>query len=160
MLHRIFAFVVAFVLGTMTTAVTADPNEHFDPLGKPPSDHTLKVIAEDAADLPFDDVRDFDEAEKGFIGEPDNWTVVGPAGNVVWDLHRYDFFRSDTNFPSIHPSLQRISRLNMKVGLFEVKPGFYQVRGFDLANITFVESDTGWVVFDPLTAPEPVSWPR
>jgi alkyl sulfatase BDS1-like metallo-beta-lactamase superfamily hydrolase len=128
--------------------------EHFDPLGKPPSEHTLKAIAQDSGGLPFDDTRDFDEAAKGFIAEPDSWKVVGPEGNVVWDLARYDFFRTDTDFPSVHPSLQRVSRLNMKVGLFEVKPGFYQVRGFDLANITFVKGKTGWIVFDPLTAPE------
>ncbi len=131
--------------------------EHFDPLGKPPSEHTLKAIADDSAGLPFDDTRDFDEAAKGFLAEPDSWKVVGPEGNVVWDLHRYDFFRSDTDFPSVHPSLQRVSRLNMKVGLFEVIPGFYQVRGFDLANITFVAGETGWIVFDPLTAPEPAA---
>ncbi len=157
-MNRIKVFIAAGWLGFTVAAAAAelDPNKHFDPLGKPPSDHTLKVIAEDAAGLPFDDVRDFAEAEKGFIAEPDTWIVKGAAGNVVWDLHRYDFFRSDTDFPSVHPSLQRISRLNMKVGLYEVKPGFYQVRGFDLANITFIESDNGWVVFDPLTAPESV----
>ena len=86
-----------------------------------------------------------------------SWIVKGPEGNTVWDLERYKFFLRDTDFPSVHPSLQRVSRLNMKVGLFEVIPGFYQVRGFDLANITFIESDNGWVVFDPLTAPEPAA---
>jgi alkyl sulfatase BDS1-like metallo-beta-lactamase superfamily hydrolase len=142
--------------GLLLTSLTfaAEQVRHFDPLGKPPSEHTLKVIAADAAGLPFHDTRDFDEAERGFIAEPDSWVIRGPAGNVVWDLERYDFFRTDEDFPSVHPSLQRISRLNMKVGLFEVVPGIYQVRGFDLANITFVESDNGWVVFDPLTAPE------
>ena len=88
----------------LTTGAAAQP-EHFDPLGKPPSEHTLKAIAEDSAGLPFDDTRDFDEAQKGFIAEPESWKVVGPEGNVVWDLHRYDFFRSDTDFPSVHPSL-------------------------------------------------------
>ena len=153
---RLRVFLAATCLGFTASAATAagDPNQHFDPLGKPPSEHTLKVIAEDAAGLPFDDTRDFDEAKKGFIAEPDSWIVKGPAGNVVWDLKRYDFFRSDTDFPSVHPSLQRVSRLNMTVGLYEVVPGFYQVRGFDLANITFIKSDNGWVVFDPLTAPE------
>jgi alkyl sulfatase BDS1-like metallo-beta-lactamase superfamily hydrolase len=38
--------------------------------------------------------------------------------------------------------------------LYEVIPGIYQVRGFDLANITFVKGKTGWIVFDPLTAEE------
>ena len=135
----------------------ASADQHFDPLGKPPSEHTLRAIKDDSAGLPFHDTRDFDEASKGFIAEPDSWKVTGPKGNVVWDLHQYDFFRTDTDFPSVHPSLQRVSRLNMKVGLFEVIPGFYQVRGFDLANITFIETKTGWVVFDPLTAPEPAA---
>ena len=135
-----------------TPATSAD--KHFDQLGKPPSEHTLKAIEKDSAGLPFDDTRDFDEAKKGFIAEPDSWKVLGPDGNVVWDLRRYNFFRTDKNFLSVHPSLQRVSRLNMKVGLFEVIPGFYQVRGFDLANITFIKSKTGWIVFDPLTAPE------
>jgi len=140
--------------GGAASTGSVDPSRHFDSLGKPASEHTLKEIERDSAGLPFDDKRDFDEAEKGFIAEPESWKVVGPEGNVVWDLDRYDFFRTSKDFPTVHPSLQRVSQLNMKVGLFEVIPGFYQVRGFDLANITFVKGDTGWIVFDPLTAPE------
>ena len=96
--------------GSITEAVPAD--KHFDPKGKPPSEHTLKVIGEDSEGLPFDDTRDFDEAMKGFIAEPESWKVLGPEGNVVWDLDRYNFFRGDTDFASVHPSLQRVSRLN------------------------------------------------
>mgnify|MGYP001546810897 CR=1 FL=1 len=48
----------------------------------------------------------------------------------------------------------RISELNNNYGLYEVIPGVYQVRGFDLANLTFVRGETGWIVFDPLTALE------
>ena len=59
------------------------------------------------------------------------------------------------DFDSIHPSLQRQAVLNMAYGLYEVVPGrIYQVRGFDLANISFIKGDTGWIVFDPLTAKE------
>ncbi|GAB2508560.1 alkyl/aryl-sulfatase [Microbulbifer agarilyticus] len=153
--HLLFAhiFLIAALAHSPIHAAD-DASKHFDPQGKPPSEHTLKVIAEDSANLPFDDKRDFDEANKGFIAKPDNWKVTGREGNVVWDLDRYNFFLTDEDFPSVHPSLQRISRLNMKVGLFEVIPGFYQVRGFDLANITFVRGKTGWIVLDPLTAPE------
>ena len=131
-----------------------DPDQHFHPQGKPPSTHTLEVIKEHSAALPFSDKRDFDEAKKGFIAEPESWKILGPDGNVVWDLERYKFFLEGKDFPSIHPSLQRVSELNMSYGLYEVIPGFYQVRGFDLANITFVRGKTGWIVFDPLTAPE------
>jgi hypothetical protein len=33
-----------------------------------------------------------------------------------------------------------------------VIPGIYQVRGFDLSDITFVCGKTGWIVFDPLVS--------
>ena len=42
----------------------------------------------------------------------------------------------------------------MNFGLYEVIPGVYQVRGLDLANISFVKGKTGWIVFDPLTSEE------
>jgi alkyl sulfatase BDS1-like metallo-beta-lactamase superfamily hydrolase len=59
------------------------------------------------------------------------------------------------DFDSIHPSLQRQAILNMNYGLYEVLPGkIYQIRGYDLANISFIKGDTGWIIFDPLTAKE------
>jgi alkyl sulfatase BDS1-like metallo-beta-lactamase superfamily hydrolase len=74
---------------------------------------------------------------------------------VAWDFGAYDFLLSGEDFDSIHPSLQRQALLNREYGLFEVVPGvIYQVRGFDLANFTVVRSDSGWIVFDPLTARE------
>jgi alkyl sulfatase BDS1-like metallo-beta-lactamase superfamily hydrolase len=69
-------------------------------------------------------------------------------------MERYKFFLEGKDFPSVHPSLQRQSTLNMNYGLYEVMDGVYQVRGFDLANISFVKGDTGWIIFDPLTAEE------
>ena len=35
-------------------------------------------------------------------------------------------------------------------------PGIYQVRGFDLSDISFVRGKTGWIVFDPLVTAEVV----
>ena len=80
--------------------------------------------------------------------------IKADAGHNAWDMERYQFLAESENFDSIHPSLARISKLNLNYGLYEVIPGFYQVRGFDLANITFVKGDTGWIVFDPATAAE------
>ena len=64
---------------------------------------------------------------------------MADAGNVAWDMERYDWLVEGENFESIHPSTERQSKLNMNYGLYEVIPGFYQVRGFDLANMTFVK---------------------
>ena len=135
--------------------VAADPTKHFDPKGKPPSKFTIELQDGLRKTLPFEDKRDFEEAKKGFIAAPTYKQIMAEAGNVAWDMGSYEFLLTDKEFESIHPSLQRQAVLNMAYGLYEVLPGkIYQVRGFDLANISFIKSDTGWIVFDPLTAKE------
>jgi alkyl sulfatase BDS1-like metallo-beta-lactamase superfamily hydrolase len=129
--------------------------EHFHELGKMPSTHTAALRAAVREQLPFDDDRDFEEARRGFIAAPPYRQIMAAAGHVAWNMGAYDFLLSGEDFDSIHPSLQRQAILNMGYGLFEVVPGhIYQVRGFDLANISFIKSDNGWIVFDPLTATE------
>ena len=156
-----FLFGQGVALAADAGSVASDPGamqgKHFHPKGKPPSEHTLKVLEAAKKELPFSDTRDFDEGKKGFIAAPDYWQIKGEKGNVVWDMERYKFFLEGKDFDSIHSSLQRQSTLNMNYGLYEVIPGIYQVRGFDLANITFIKGKTGWIVFDPLTAPETAS---
>ena len=129
--------------------------KHFDPLGNPPSKFTLELRNGVKAELPFADKRDFDEAKRGFIAEPPYTKIIADAGHVAWDMGSYGWLLTGKDFESIHPSLQRQAVLNMAYGLYEVVPGrIYQVRGYDLANISFIKGDTGWIVFDPLTAKE------
>jgi alkyl sulfatase BDS1-like metallo-beta-lactamase superfamily hydrolase len=128
--------------------------EHFHPKGNPPSEFTIKVLEQAQAKLPFTDKRDFEENSKGFIAAPDSMKIMAEAGHVAWDMERYQFLASGEDFASIHPSLQRQSTLNLAFGLYEVIPGIYQVRGFDLSNVTFIKGKTGWIVFDPATAQE------
>lgn len=140
-------------------AIVADPGalqgKHFDAKGKAPSPQTVDLQNQRRKTLPFEDKRDFEESSKGFIAAPDYKTIMADAGNVAWDIGSYDFLLQGKDFNSIHPSLQRQAILNMGYGLYEVVPGkIYQVRGFDLANISFIKGDTGWIVFDPLTAKE------
>ena len=151
-LTKIIAFLIGLTL--LKTGSAVAQTEHFHPKGKPPSEHTLEVLSQARATLPFADKRDFDEEKKGFIAAPESWQIKGNAGNVAWDMERYKFYLEGKDFDSIHPSLQRQGTLNMNFGLYEVMPGVYQVRGFDLANITFVKGDTGWIIFDPLTSEE------
>jgi len=139
--------------------VVVDPGamqgKHFDVKGKAPSSYTVELQNGLRKSLPFDDKRDFEEAQKGFIAAPAYKQIMADAGNVAWDMGSYEFLLQGKDFDSVHPSLQRQAILNMAYGLYEVVPGkIYQVRGFDLANISFVKSDTGWIVFDPLTAKE------
>lgn len=161
LLYRVLTFATALGVTTATFAagggaiVTADPSKHFDPKGKMPSKYTVELQKGLRATLPFADKRDAEEAKKGFVAAPPYKQIMAEAGNVAWDMASYEWLLQDKQFDSIHPSLQRQAILNMAYGLYEVLPGkIYQVRGYDLANISFIKGDTGWIVFDPLTAKE------
>ncbi len=127
---------------------------HFHSDGREPSAFTRALQEEQRRRLPFDDDRDFEEARRGFIARPDYDKIMADAGNVAWDMGRYEFLLEGEDFDSIHPSLQRQAILNMAYGVYEVMDGIYQVRGFDLANLTFVRGATGWIVFDTGTTVE------
>ena len=141
--------------GGVLTDPGAMQGKHFHPQGKMPSKFTIELRNGVRATLPFEDERDFEEAKKGFIAAPPYKQIMADAGHVAWDMASYEFLLHGKDFDSIHPSLQRQAVLNMAYGLYEVVPDrIYQVRGFDLANISFIKGDTGWIIFDPLTAKE------
>ncbi|ERK70273.1 alkyl/aryl-sulfatase [Leifsonia aquatica] len=120
---------------------------------KPPTDAIRKANAALLQSLPFDDETDFEDADRGFLGTVDAPTITRADGRTVWDFSSYDFLTGAAP-DSVNPSLWRQSRLVAKHGLYEVVEGIYQVRGFDLSNITFVEGDTGVIVIDPLISTE------
>ncbi len=101
---------------------------------------------------PFDNERDFERARRGLIASVPELRV-GPAERPVWDMTAYEFLE-EAEYDSINPSLRRQARLNNIHGLFEVTEGVYQLRGFDLSNMTLIAGETGWIVVDPLTATE------
>jgi alkyl sulfatase BDS1-like metallo-beta-lactamase superfamily hydrolase len=92
------------------------------------------------------------DATRGFIAAPEGQIVNG-NGEVVWDFESFDFVQGECP-DTVNPSLWRQARLNNNVGLFEVTDGIWQVRGFDLANITLIQGRTGLIVVDTLTAQE------
>ena len=97
-------------------------------------------------------------AERGLIAAPDTLEITGEDGKVVWSQKAYAFLDSadaPADAPdTANPSLWRNAQINHLFGLFEVVDGIYQVRGYDMTNITFVRGDTGWIVFDPLMSCE------
>jgi alkyl sulfatase BDS1-like metallo-beta-lactamase superfamily hydrolase len=140
--------------GDVLTDPGAMEGKHFHPKGKMPSKYTVEKQNELRQTMPFGDKKDFEEQRKGFIAAPEFKQIKAEAGHVAWDMGSYEWLLQGKDFDSIHPSLQRQAILNMNYGLYEVIPDIYQVRGFDLANISFIKSKTGWIVFDPLTAKE------
>jgi alkyl sulfatase BDS1-like metallo-beta-lactamase superfamily hydrolase len=117
------------------------------------SDATLKYQKEVKNTLPFSDKRDFELAERGLIKRPEKVEIRDANGEVVWELGNYKFLLAEEYHDSINPSLERQARLNMLYGLYEVSENIYQVRGFDLANMTLIKGDTGWIIFDTLLTP-------
>ena len=135
-------------------SVTAPLAGHFHPKGKAPSKYTLDALKQVRTGLPFADTRDLDEQKRGLIAPMKDFKIMADAGHVAWDMERFQFLDQQEDFDSIHPSLLRQSKLNNNYGLYEVVPGIYQVRGFDLSDISFVRGKTGWIVFDPLVSKE------
>jgi linear primary-alkylsulfatase len=107
----------------------------------------------DITSLPFDDTTDFDAVERGFVAAGEG-VITDDKGEVVWDNKSYTDFLTGDAPDTVHPSLWRQSMLVAKQGLFEVTDGIYQVRGYDLSNISFIEGDTGVIIVDPLISTE------
>ncbi len=143
--------------GNSTAAAETVPLKgHFHPKGKAPSRFTKEILTAAKGSLPFADTRDVEEQKKGFIAPMKELKIQADAGHVAWDMERFQFLEEDRDFDSIHPSLLRQSRLNNNYGLYKVADGIYQVRGFDLSDISFVRGKTGWIVIDPLISAEVV----
>ncbi len=103
---------------------------------------------------PAEDGEDFEDARRGFIATLPDAAVARPDGASVWNLAAYGFLAQQQAPDTVHPALWRQARLNQIHGLFQVSQRIYQVRGFDIANITFIETDSGVVAFDALMVPE------
>lgn len=111
--------------------------------------------AEAESQLDFSDQRDVERARKGFLGTADTLPIPGQEGSPVpaFDPESFDFLKGERP-DTVHPALWRQSRLNAMHGLFEVTDGIYQVRGFDLSNLSVIAGETGWIVVDPLITRE------
>ncbi|MFO2476339.1 MBL fold metallo-hydrolase [Pseudomonas sp. 15FMM2] len=105
--------------------------------------------------LPFADRQDFEDAKRGFIGTIPDLVIEGKPGHpAIWDLAAYKFLDKEKAPDTVNPSLWRIAQLNMMNGLFKVTERVYQVRGFDMSNMTIIEGDTGLILIDPLISQE------
>ena len=117
------------------TAVTAQANKQF------------------GANLDLASQQDFQDASRGFLARLPDSLVKDTKGNTVWDANQYAFIQGDAP-TTVNPSLWRQEKLNNNAGLFKVTDGVWQIRGYDLANMTLVEGKTGWIIIDPLLTSE------
>lgn len=108
--------------------------------------------------LPFDDKTDFEDAKRGLIAPLPTEMIQGAGGNAIWDPQKYSFITEGAETPAtVNPSLWRQSQLINISGLFEVTEGLYQVRNFDLSNMTIIEGTEGITIVDPLVSAETAS---
>lgn len=114
---------------------------------------TAEANAEWYEKLDFSDRREFANAERGWLDNAEGRIIDGDDNRSTWDLQSYGDLNRDAP-DTVNPSLWRNTQLNAKAGLFEVCDGIYQVRGFDMANTTFIRTDHGWIVFDVLMCKE------
>lgn len=114
---------------------------------------TMEVNKAVLQTLDFSDQQDFEDARRGLIASDPELMVRSPQGESIWNPANYEFIEGEVP-ASVNPSLWRQARLNNIHGLFEVTPGIYQVRGYDLSNMTIITGETGWIIVDPITARE------
>ncbi len=102
--------------------------------------------------LDFHNQTDFENANKGFIATIESGLINMENGQPSFSMKQFDFLKNEAPNEA-NPSLWRQSELNAINGLFKVTDNIYQIRGFDLANMTLIKGNTGWIIIDPLTVP-------
>ena len=136
-----------------TSALTAELGLTAD--AKPASSYTAQVNSAVYSLLNFEDTSEYDNATRGLIDAPEVLELKDANGNVIWSQAAYSFLNDYEKAPdTVNPSLWENTRNNPAYGLFEVCEGIYQVRGYDMSNLTVIKGDTGWILFDPLMSVE------
>lgn len=122
---------------------------------KPASKYTAQVNDAVYSQLDFNDKQEAEFATRGLIDAPKMLELKDKEGNVIWSQAAYGFLDDYEKAPdTVNPSLWENTKNNHAYGLFEVCDGIYQVRGYDMANLTVVKGKTGWILFDPLMSIE------
>lgn len=145
------ALFAAFFSAAFTTSPGVSAQSATAP--KPATPATARANQAVAHRMAFNDQRDFADATRGLIATLPDPLVKAADGKLVWDANRYDFITGDAP-ATVNPSLWRQEKLNNVRGLFKVVDGIYQIRGYDIANMTLVEGKTGWIVIDTLLTAE------
>jgi alkyl sulfatase BDS1-like metallo-beta-lactamase superfamily hydrolase len=148
---------ISFTSAALLCLVLGTPDAALAQEGPKPATEATKAANQALLEyLNFDDKQDFEDAERGLVDRPETLTIKDANGNVVWDMESYKkYIGIDKAAPdTVNPSLWRNAQLNMLYGLYKVTDRIYQVRGYDLSNITFIQGDTGWIVGDPLISAE------
>ena len=154
-MKRIATILLAAMLLSCSIVALADSGLGLTTGVKPATEFTAAANAAVYDQLDFNDRQEYEFATRGLIAAPETLELVDEDGTVLWSQEAYAFLDEYEEAPdSVNPSLWENTRNNHAYGLFEVCEGVYQVRGYDMANLTVIKGDTGWIVFDPLMSVE------
>ena len=143
------AFLSALLLAAALPAALA---ENTIIMGNPATETTQSANAEVYQLLDFADEREKEFATRGLIAAPESLVITDDSGTVIFSQQAYDFVRDQEAPASANPSLWRNTQLNAYYGLFKVTDDIYQVRGYDISNMTFVRSEHGWIIMDCMSS--------
>ena len=152
--------ILSIMLFTLSACGTPGKTDMVAELGlnaetKDATQHTVEVNSALYSKLDFEDTSEYENATKGLIAAPEILELKNADGKVVWSQKAYSFVDNYKKAPdTVNPSLWENTKNNHAYGLFEVVEGIYQVRGYDMANLTVIEGETGRIVFDPLMGVE------
>ena len=132
-------------LGTLPLAQAHEP--------QPATPATAQANRAVAAAYDLAQPQDLEDASRGLVATLPGGVIRDAQGNIAWDGGQFAFIRGAAP-DSVNPSLWRQEQLNNQAGLFKVTDGIWQIRGYDLANMTLVQGKTGWIVIDPLLTAE------
>jgi len=154
-MKQIHPIIAALISGALVASPSAFAQQAATPKTEPKAATATTAAANQAfgKSLSLNDKQDFEDATRGLLATLADPVVKSADGKIVWDAKRYDFVKGDAP-ATVNPSLWRQEKLNNAQGLFKVTDGIYQIRGYDLSNMTLVEGKTGWIVIDPLLTAE------
>ncbi len=150
---RLIALALLLCACSREAPPVADKDSTVDAAGNTPaSEFTARANAAEAASLPTD-TSDIADAERGLIEREQGLVIESSLTGRRWSADAFSFLQGEVP-ASVNPGLWRQARLNGMHGLYKVAEGIYQVRGYDISNMTWIRGKSGWIVVDPLTSVE------
>lgn len=153
-LHRRVLGALAAAAAALSGPTLAQPAAAQAALAKEATAATRQMQQAARARMPDGLQQAGEDARRGRIESIGDAVITGPEGRPIWSMRPYGFLARDEAPDTVHPALWQHARLNAIGGLFKVTDRVYQVRGFDLANMTIIEGDRGLILIDPLSSAE------
>ena len=142
-----YFMIISLLSLTFISAYSAEEPKEVTNFTKEANEKVLK-------ELPFEDTQDFEDAKRGFIATTPDLEIKGSEGNSVWDMKSFEFINGKEAPDTVNPSLWRVAQINSLNGLFQVTDKVYQIRGFDISNMTIIEGNKGLIIIDPMISAE------